>query len=170
MTLKQCDSDHVRIFRTLSTLFSEIGQSRKCPKHGQKRPSLSKCRQGLLSEFSFCPADSNELLARQMTFIMAHFIWINRVLSPLKLFRKKLFQNTLPTLGSGPIFPSRSGCQSPEKSPKSPTFSSCFFLRVFPKIQPRCPHFLVISEVELSNIILQLSQIGRASCRERVCT
>ena len=128
MTLKQYYSDHLRRFRTLSTLFSKIGKSRKCPKHGQKRPSLSECRQGLLSEFSFCPADSNGLLARQMTFIMAHFICINRVLSPLQLCRRKLSQNTLLTLGSEPIFPSRSGCQSPEKSPKSPTFllpSSC---------------------------------------------
>ena len=85
-----------------------------------------------------------------------YFIWINMVLSSLQLCRRQLSQNTPPTLGSGPIFPSRSGCQSPEKSPKSPTFSSCFLLCVFPKIQPRCPRFLVISEVELPNIILQL--------------
>ena len=98
--------------------------------------------------------------ARKMTFIMAHFIWINRVLSSLQLFRRKLSQNTLPTLGFGPIFPSRSGCQSPEKSPKSPTFSSCFLLHVFSKIQPRCPRFLVILKVELSNIILQIFLFG----------
>ena len=159
MTLKQSDSSHVRRFRTLSTLCSEIGQSRKCPKHGQKRPSLSECRQGLLSEFSFYPADSNGLLARQMTFIMAHFIWINMVLSPLKLCRREIFQNTLPTLGFEPIFPNRSGCQSPEKSPKSPTFSSCLLLLVFTKIQPRCPHFLVISKVELLDIILSFSSL-----------
>ena len=92
--------------------------------------------------------------------LWAYFIWIHRVLSRLQPFRRKRFQNPPTTLGSGPIFSSRSGCQSPEKSPKSPTFSSCFLLRVFPKIQPRCPRFLVISEVELPNIILQLFLFG----------
>ena len=89
-----------------------------------------------------------------------HFIWIHRVLSPLQLFRRERFQNTPKTLCSGPIFPSRSGCQSPEKSPKSPTFSSCFLLLVFTKNQPICPHFLVISEVELPDIIPQLFLFG----------
>ena len=89
-----------------------------------------------------------------------HFIWIHRVLSLLQLCRKKLFQNTPKTLCSGPIFPSRSGCQFPEKSPKSPTFSSCFLLLVFTKSQPRCPHFLMILEVELLDIIPQLFLFG----------
>ena len=86
--------------------------------------------------------------------LWTHFIWIDRVLSSLQLFRRTFSQNTPPTLCSGPIFPSRSGCQLLEKSPKSPTFSSCFLPLVFTKIQPRCPRFLVISEVELSDIIL----------------
>ena len=51
----------------------------------------------------------------------------------IQLCRRKLSQNTLLTLGSRPIFPTRSGCQTLEKSPKSPTFSSCFLLCVFPK-------------------------------------
>ena len=71
--MKQCNSDQFRRFSTLSTLLSEIGQSRKCSKQGQKRPSLSECRQGLLFEFSFCPAASNGLLAGQMTIIMGPF-------------------------------------------------------------------------------------------------
>ena len=92
--------------------------------------------------------------------LWVHFIWINRVLSPIQLCRRKLSKNAPPTLGSRPIFPSRSSCQSPEKSPKSPTFSSCFLLLVFPKIQPRCPFFLMISEVELPDIISQLFLFG----------
>ena len=85
--------------------------------------------------------------------LWAHFIWINNVLSPLQLCRRKLFQNTPLTLGSGPIFLSRPSNQFLEKSPKNPTFSSCFLLLVFPKIQPRCPLLLIISEVELPDII-----------------
>ena len=82
-----------------------------------------------------------------------HFLWIHMVLSPIQLCRRKLFQNTPKTLCSDPIFSGRSSYQSPEKSPKSPTFSSCFLLLVFTKNQPRCPHFLVILEVELPDII-----------------
>ena len=89
-----------------------------------------------------------------------HFIWIHRVLSTIQLYRRKLSQNTPPTLCFGPIFPDRSGCQFPEKSPKSPTFSSCFLLLVFTKNQPRFPRFLVILEVELPDIIPQLCLFG----------
>ena len=64
-----------------------------------------------------------------------------------------LYQNTPPTLGFGQIFSSRSGCQFPKKSPKCPTFSPYFLLLVFPIIHPRCPRLLVISEVELLDII-----------------
>ena len=82
------------------------------------------------------------------------------IVFPLQLCGIQLSQNTPPILGFGPIFPSRSGCQFPEKSLKSPIFSSCFLLHVFPKIQPRCPRFLLISEVELPDIIPQLFLFG----------
>ena len=89
-----------------------------------------------------------------------HFLWIHKVLSLLQLCRRKLFQNTPKNLCYGPIFPSRSGCQFLEKSPKSPTFSSCFLLLVFTKNQPWCPHFLMILEVELHEIFPQLFLFG----------
>ena len=74
------------------------------------------------------------------------------VLSPFQLCKRNISQNTPPTLCFKLIFLDRSSCQFSKKSPKTPTFSSCFLLRVFTKIQPRCPCFPMISVVELHDI------------------
>ena len=132
----------------------------KMSKTWTKRPSLLECKQGHLSEFSFFLAAFMGFWLGKGPSLWSHFLWINRVLSPLQLCRRKLSKNTPPTLDSGPIFSSRSSCQFPEKSSKSPSFSSCFLLHVFSKIQPRCPRFLMISKVDLPDIIYQLFLFG----------
>ena len=54
-----------------------------------------------------------------------HFIWIRRVLSPLRLFTRTLFQNTFPSLCYRSIFSSRLGMLISWKiSKKSYTFIS----------------------------------------------
>ena len=85
-----------------------------------------------------------------------HFIWICRVLSPLRLYRRQISQNTSTTWCSGPIFSGRLGCQFPEKSPRVLEFHLTSFFFVFTKIQPRLTRFPMILEVELHDIIPQL--------------
>ena len=114
----------------------------------------------------FCPNSASVqqlpmgFLQSKWPLFWTYFMWMHRVLSLLQLFRRNISQNTPLTLCSGPIFLGRSGCEFLEKSPKSPTFSSCLLLLVFTKNQPRCPHFLKILEVELHEIIPQLFLFG----------